>query len=160
MIMITNTLPIFLALAFLFEFCQALPRKDILTILSSHNQYRAKHRAPDLKWNYSVASFAQRWTNRCVFEHSDNPSYGENIAMGYDTWDQAVDAWYSEVKMYNYNNPGFSGSTGHFTQVVWKETTEIGCGFTDCNGRKIYSCNYQMPGNYQDRFRQNVLPSK
>ncbi|CAO3587763.1 unnamed protein product [Absidia cylindrospora] len=138
----------------------ALPQNDINAILQKHNQYRAKHGAPALKWDKNIAQFAQRWTTGCAFQHSGNPSYGENIAMGYGSWDQVVSAWYDEVKMYDYSNPGFAGSTGHFTQVVWVGTTKIGCGFTECGGRKIYSCNYKKPGNYMGQFPENVLPPK
>jgi hypothetical protein len=52
--------------------------------------------------------------------------------------------WYNEVKDYNFNNPGFGGSTGHFTQLVWVGTTELGCGVAISNSNKIYGvCNYR-----------------
>jgi hypothetical protein len=57
--------------------------------------------------------------SRCVFQHSGGP-YGENL---YATSGGPVDAyavvkpWYDEVSKYDFNNPGFSGATGHFTQV-------------------------------------------
>lgn len=89
---------------------------DESTILAAHNAYRAKHSAPPLKWNSTLASYAQKWSDGCEFKHSGGP-YGENLAMGYADWKSVVDGWYSEVKDYNYNNPGFSSSTGHFTQV-------------------------------------------
>jgi uncharacterized protein YkwD len=70
--MIFNYSFVFLAaaLALFFELGQALSQSDINTILTSHNQYRAKHGAPALKWDSSAAVFAQKWTNRCVFQHS------------------------------------------------------------------------------------------
>ena len=36
--------------------------------------------------------------------------------------------WYNEIKSYNYAKSGFSGATGHFTQLVWKSTTSVGFG--------------------------------
>ncbi|KAI8332607.1 CAP domain-containing protein [Chlamydoabsidia padenii] len=147
-------------MAMLAQLSLAISQTNINAILKKHNQYRAKHRAPALKWDKTVAQYAQKWTNRCVFQHSGSSQYGENIAMGYGSWNQVVAGWYNEVKDYDYSNPGFSGSTGHFTQVVWKGTTKIGCGFSNCGGKKIYSCNYKKPGNYQGEFPQNVLPPK
>ena len=37
-----------------------------------------------------------------------------------------------EEPFYNWNLPGFAEKTGHFTQLVWKETTQVGCGLTFC----------------------------
>jgi hypothetical protein len=36
--------------------------------------------------------------------------------------------WYNEVSKYDWGSPGYSGITGHFTQVVWKASTELGFG--------------------------------
>mmetsp|Transcript_7773 Transcript_7773/g.21166 ORF Transcript_7773/g.21166 Transcript_7773/m.21166 type:complete len:97 (+) Transcript_7773:2-292(+) len=93
--------------------------------------------------------------------HSDS-SHGENLAMGYDSMEAVVDAWYKEEKDYDYDNPQFSMETGHFTQVVWKETTELGCAIAVCpdSDEKIYVCQYNPPGNYLNQFGANVLPLK
>lgn len=69
--------------------------------------------------------------------------------------------WYDEINYYNFNNPGFGQKTGHFTQVVWLGTTDLGCGLAISKTNKIYgSCNYSPSGNYigADQFRKNVLP--
>ena len=47
-------------------------------MLDQHNSYRARHGVPALSWSASVASSAQSWANRCVFEHSRG-KYGENL---------------------------------------------------------------------------------
>jgi hypothetical protein len=66
--------------------------------------------------------------------------------------------WYDEVKDYDFNAARFGMNTGHFTQVVWKGTTELGCGIA--LGRSwIYGvCHYGPPGNVIGAFRENVLP--
>ncbi|KAF7723030.1 hypothetical protein EC973_002406 [Apophysomyces ossiformis] len=131
---------------------------DTQAILDLHNKYRADHSAPALKWSNTLANYAQNWSDRCVFKHSYG-KYGENLAYGYSSWNEAITAWYDEYKLYNYNNPGFSGKTGHFTQIVWKGTTEIGCGVTDCpNLGPLYTCSYNPPGNVEGQYQQNVLP--
>ncbi|EEC02687.1 conserved hypothetical protein, partial [Ixodes scapularis] len=72
-----------------------------------------------------------------------------------------VKAWYDEIKDYNFNNGGFSGATGHFTQVVWKNSTKLGCGWARSHRNNIYVvCNYSPPGNYMDKFKENVLRPK
>jgi hypothetical protein len=49
--------------------------------------------------------------------------------------------------------------TGHFTQVVWRQTTQLGCGVSTCRGMDIWVCEYDPPGNVQGHYRQNVLPA-
>jgi len=63
--------------------------------------------------------------------------------------------WYdSEVTKYDWNNPGFSMKTGHFTQVVWKDTKRCGFGFGEKTD--IVTGHYYPPGNYNDDYDENV----
>ncbi|KAF9111149.1 hypothetical protein BGX27_005330 [Mortierella sp. AM989] len=137
--------------------------KEQQVILDTHNKYRALHQAPPLKWNTKAANFGNKWiqNHRCKLTHSSGP-YGENLAFGYKNFKAAINGWYGEVKDYKYNNPGFSGATGHFTQVVWKGTKSVGCAKVLCPGsnRYTYVCEYDGPGNYRGEFPKNVLPPK
>ena len=77
---------------------------------------------------------------------------GENLAAGYANASASVDAWGLERENYNWNNPGFSETTGHFTQLVWSNTTSVGCGRTSCQGKDstpgwYVVCEYYPPGN-------------
>lgn len=67
--------------------------------------------------------------------------------------------------MYNFNGGGFSGATGHFTQVVWKGSSKLGIGFArgsySFNGKVFDNClfvvgRYLEPGNMQGAFQTNV----
>jgi hypothetical protein len=73
----------------------------------------------------------------------------------------ATTSWYSEIKDYNFNNGGFSGSTGHFTQVVWNATKKLGAGFAfNSDHHSVYVvAQYTPPGNYEGQYQQNVLPA-
>lgn len=67
--------------------------------------------------------------------------------------------WYDEINLYSFNHPGFSSATGHFTQVVWKSTMNLGCGIAISSDNKIYVVSqYTPPGNYNNEYRENVLP--
>ncbi|KAI8771250.1 Golgi-associated plant pathogenesis-related protein 1, partial [Biomphalaria glabrata] len=49
----------------------------------------------------------------------------------------------------------------HFTQVVWKGTTELGMGKAkSTEGNVIVVGSYRPPGNMKGAFGQNVLPTK
>jgi hypothetical protein len=77
---------------------------------------------------------------------------GENLAAGYANASASIDAWGLERESYNFNSPGFSEQTGHFTQLVWKSTTSVGCGRVDCNGSGgtpgwYVVCEYWPAGN-------------
>lgn len=132
---------------------------EIQRWLDSHNQYRLKHQVAPVSWSDEVAQSAQNWADSCPTGHS-KAGYGENMAWGYSSIESVVTAWYSEEKYYDYSNPGFSYTTGHFTQVVWKATTEIGCALkTGCpSWPTTWVCQYNPPGNYLGRFAENVFP--
>lgn len=134
-------------------------------ILNEHNKKRALHGVQPLTWNPTLAQYAADYAARAFscdnvqLIHSHGP-YGENLAAGYVGGISPVDAWYNEISQYNYNDPGFSMATGHFTQVVWKGTSEVGCAYVTCDNawRQYTICEYQEPGNWIGEFAQNVLP--
>ena len=140
-------------------------------ILNSTNTFRYEHSAGYIYWNETLASYAQAYSERCVWQHSHGP-YGENLARGYPNVTSAVDAWGNERDLYHFSssNPtGFSEATGHFTQLVWQSTQATGCGWTDCNGKNgldgIYVvCEYWPEGNIEgddnSYFEQNVLSER
>ncbi len=89
---------------------------------------------------------------------------GENLAAGKGgNWnnnqfaEMSTKMWYDEVKDYDYNKPGFSSQTGHFTQVVWKKSQKLGFGYAKVNGYTVGVALYSPPGNYQGQFKENVL---
>lgn len=90
--------------------------------------------------------------------------YGENIYMSGNTKmtdsEAVLDAtkdWYDEKSKYNYRQGRFASSTGHFTQVVWKDSKYLGIGVARSK-KGVYVCaNYDPPGNFQSRFLENVL---
>ncbi|XP_029823633.2 Golgi-associated plant pathogenesis-related protein 1-like [Ixodes scapularis] len=144
-------------------------RKQCLKI---HNDYRKLHRSPKMVLNDKINLWAQDWAEQNAaqdsMQHRSNNPYGENLyyfgpspaPKGPNPKD-VVKAWYDEIKDYNFNNGGFSGATGHFTQVVWKNSTKLGCGWARSYRNNIYVvCNYSPPGNYMDKFKENVLRPK
>jgi pathogenesis-related protein 1 len=111
---------------------------------------------PPVAWSDEVASTAQEWANHlkdtkdCGLEHADGTGYGENLAAGTNVDAQrAVDMWAGEKKNYTYSPEYvFMGNTGHYTQIVWRESTHIGCASASCGGSNVVVCRYDPPGNF------------
>ena len=60
-----------------------------------------------------------------------NSGYKDGVGSSFDEWAD-------EAQYYNWSNPGYSESTGHFTQVVWKATSQLGCGIATCGPNTIF----------------------
>ena len=132
--------------------------------LQSHNLYRHQHNASTLVWNSSLATSSAAWSAACHWGHSQNRWYGENLAAGFSNVSDAVEAWAVESALYSYSHPGFSEATGHFTQVVWRNTTSVGCGRANCKAAGIVpgwylTCRYWPAGNVAGEYVDNVRPS-
>ncbi len=130
--------------------------------LASHNRYRSLHQSTSLQWSDTLAESARAYALTCPRGHSSS-GYGENIAWAtyVQKPENVVGRWYGEEPEYDYERPGFSSGIGHFTQIVWKATTEVGCACrSDCSDgySDVCVCHYNPPGNYRNRFAENVLP--
>jgi len=139
--------------------------------LKQHNIYRAKHGVPPLALSSQLNGVAQQYaeqlarTNQLV--HSDNTQLGENL-YAFESSGQTlprpeavVDRWYSEIQNYNFDKPGFHTETGHFTQLVWKSSKELGIGIAQAAAGTWYVvANYNPPGNISGQFPLNVLKPK
>jgi hypothetical protein len=166
--------------------CSGLSGED-QAICVEHNEKRALHGVPNLTWDPALAKNAAAWVKGChtqkdkegntFFCHQSknfgcgsdtNYKYGENLSWGSPTrtGTQAVDGWYCEIEVYDFDRPvlgggvthGCSGTanpnkvTGHFTQVVWKATTRLGCAKNKCSidgtSHDLWACEYDPPGNF------------
>ena len=126
-------------------------------VLNSTNTFRYQHDAVALVWNDTLAKFADKAADPCKFAHTIGP-YGENLAQGYANVTAAIDAWGYERDLYDFDKGDFATEWGHFTQLVWQNTTNVGCGVKDCGKTAgwILFCEYSPRGNILRQFQDNV----
>lgn len=128
--------------------------------LDAHNKARAEVGVGPLKWSPMLAKETsllvryQRNKQNCNFANLTSGKYGGNQlwASGMAvTPRMAVDNWVAEKKFYNYANNSCVGDhkCGVYTQVVWKQSLELGCAQATCsNGPATLTiCFYNPPGN-------------
>jgi len=147
---------------------------DVNVILDLHNQARAEVGVPPLTWSDTLAASAQSWAEHVAtinnMVHSTGQSYGENIAgwthgcglaslvppLDYnkvvcpgDTLRTMVMSWINEKQDFVPGTPSYP-IAGHYTQVVWKDTKEVGCGMATASAdhpNDYLVCQYAPPGN-------------
>ncbi len=115
-----------------------------------------------MEWSNDLAAYAQAWADQLVrngdgkIPHNPENKYGECIYWGsgelLSTVVAAVSSWESEKKDYQYGE--FTGNekpiVGHYTQMVWQETTRLGMGkaYDAKNNKTYFVCNYDPKGNF------------
>ncbi|CAN0306966.1 unnamed protein product [Lampetra fluviatilis] len=143
-----------------------------LAIVRLHNELRANvtplpTNMLKMEWNSIAGNNSLAWAKRCILNHSPannrkTPGFqcGENIflATGPLSWQDAVLDWYNEA-----DEPGFifgkgaaaPGDIGHYTQVVWYSSFQLGCGVSYCPEaiyKYVYVCHYCPAGNLNTRL--------
>ena len=132
------------------------------TILKIHNEERSAVGSPPLKWSDSLAADAKSWADHLAqlgtLQHSTGKGYGENLSYRSDSrgpsaisTSDLLQGWVKEKNGYTVGpfNWDRDQAHGHYTQMVWKTTTEVGCG-TATSGNSVYLvCRYNPPGNMQ-----------
>jgi uncharacterized protein YkwD len=125
-------------------------------ILAAHNEVRAQANVPPLRWSDRLAVHAQDWASHLLeerqFYHTPRPQFGENLfeitgSRGASPG-LVVGDWASEAGDYSYRSNTCRGVCGHYTQLVWSGTREVGCAVAREPGHEIWVCNYNPPGNW------------
>ena len=149
------------------EGAAGLTRQQQDEFVHVHNMWRREVGAPDLRWSTELAVRAGSWAatlagRGCALRTSGDDELGENLfyygasgpsasrLLAAVTPSFVVNDWASEVRNYSYaRNSCARGKTcGHYTQVVWSRSREVGCGTATCAGdREIWVCNYRPVGN-------------
>ena len=132
-----------------------LTAAEVTDLLTAQNNARAEFKLTPLSWDCKLADFAQAWATRGIFEHREGNQYGENIFVASNTETPATAA----VVMWMMERPFWNNKTAacqegkicdHYTQLVWKQTTQVGCGINRKAPGKwklLLVCNFSPQGN-------------
>lgn len=143
------------------------PRGEAERMLASHNAERLRMGLPPLKWNAALARDAGGWASQLLQErtlrHSSadaRKGHGENLWMGTaGAWDaDAMVGMFLEERRYfrpaafpNVSVTGNWSDVGHYSQIVWRDTREVGCAKGTGNGVDVLVCRYYPAGNVMGR---------
>jgi uncharacterized protein YkwD len=125
--------------------------------LAAHNRARAALGEPPLRWSARLAATAQAWAEHqrgenCAMRHSQADGLGENLSWAagqHLSPATAVKLWTDEAASYDHatNRCAPGAMCGHYTQIVWRNTREVGCGYASCGNAELWVCNYAPAGN-------------
>lgn len=134
-------------------------------VLAAQNQARSEVGQQPLRWDPALAQSAQRWADYLAasgrFEHAPENRFapqGENIwagTKGYYAPEAMVDAWVREKKFYragvfpDNSTTGRVEDVGHYTQLIWRATTQVGCAKATGATEDVLVCRYSEAGNYK-----------
>jgi len=157
---------------------RGLSKLEKKEVLDYHNRLRSQvargltkqppsSNMKELEWDEELAKVAQRHADQCKFRHDcsncrrvERFKVGQNIYQSFSTnsertdWRKAIDSWFNEIQSFSprsVSSYSFSTKTGHYSQLVWADTSKIGCGVIQHkDGRftaRLYVCNYGEAGN-------------
>lgn len=154
------------------EFARMTPeiKKLRVKILNLQNEYRKHHGVPPLTHSDELSLLAQDWSNHLVqkkaLSHRSNSPAGENVAcfsassLDAIEVDEMVWLWYQEVNKFNFQDCKWQSGTGHFSQMVWKDSQMLGIGLSFQGNMCMLVCNYFPRGNVMKHYPENVFPRK
>ena len=109
------------------------------------------------KLNEYAQKYAETLAAKDIMQHS---THDASITLNGAA---AVDSWYDEIKDYDFKKGKSKngGVVGHFTQLVWKDSTQLGIGVAKSAKNSIYVvANYHPGGNFNSNELNNVFPAK
>jgi hypothetical protein len=130
-------------------------------MLAAHNAPRAELGLQPLSWSPELAADAAIWARTLSrersFRHEAQKGEGENLWMGTAggySYEQMVASWSGEKRLYRHgvfpevSRTGSWHDVGHYTQMVWRTTTQVGCAMSNDRGTDYLVCRYSPPGNW------------
>lgn len=133
-------------------------------LLTAHNRERTAAGIPALAWSDELARSAEKWAAHLgktgAFEHSPDepgqPVEGENLwagTRGYYSAESMVGLWVAEKRQFRpgvfpaNSTTGDVEQVGHYTQLMWRRSTAVGCAVAQSHSEDVLVCRYSTAGN-------------
>ena len=117
-----------------------------------------------LVWNNELETIAQRWADQCIYDHAeeintlDGTYVGENIFKSWSSRPRQPSDSEVQASAVSQSTAGWYTSPGHYSQMIWADTAEIGCGMVNYKNyrrwigmqgvRTFVVCMYKEGGNW------------
>ena len=144
-----------------------IPREETSAkALEFHNKKRTEHGCPTLILNDNLSKLAQDYVEALSNKKTPKIPMYEEVFLGENKYiykgnmfdvEDMCNSWYNEIKSYDQKANEYEKNTSHFTQMIWKNTTDVGFGFKK-KGEYCYAVAfYYPPGNTLGEYKENVL---
>ena len=149
----------------------SLNTKFLEEIFNSHNEIRLKHNSSPLKLNSSLTNLAQKKAdtmaeNKEIKIKENNQKLGKSYFFSENTCtgEEVTSFWYKGKYKYNFKKEEENKKDemiNNFTQLIWKNTKEVGFGFANDDKGNFYVVALYFPcGNIKGEYKKNVFPDK
>ena len=153
-----------------FPMCKAkniILEDYIMRALIKHNEFRNKHNIAELQNNPQLNEIAQECAEN-LHNKNNNKNYlvniynnsflGQNVIISKKMSPEDICLkWYNEGANYDYKSYKYQKGKGHFTQIIWKKTKEVGFGFYIDNENIFYGVAVYYPGgNILGEYEENI----
>lgn len=139
------------------------PRSFGERVLAAQNRERAALGIAPLQWDERLAGYAQSWADHLAstgeFRHAEGyirEGAGENLwagTRGAYMAEEMVDAWAREKRRFTPgpfpSDENRVAAVGHYTQIVWRESGQVGCALARGRRLDVLVCRYLNAGNVE-----------
>jgi hypothetical protein len=131
-------------------------------VFAAQNAARKELGLAPLTWNGRLAIAAKQWAGHLANTGGFDHGVGSGSGQGENLWkgtrgayspEEMADAWIGEKRYFrpgrfpNVSTTGDWKTVGHYSQIIWRQTNEVGCAIESSSDSDILVCRYANPGN-------------
>jgi len=141
---------------------QARTDGSLARVFAAQNAARQELGLAPLVWNGRLAAEARQWAGHLADTGGFAHGIGTGSGQGENLWkgtrgayspEEMADAWIGEKRYFrpgrfpDVSTTGDWKKVGHYSQIIWRQTNEVGCAIASSSDSDILVCRYANPGN-------------